>query len=284
MYDTPTAWEQCVIPAYGFQWATDLVADYVQPGDRVLDVACGTGIVARCARHRMGNRGQVVGVDSSEEKIELADLCEPSRVVWEVANAERLPFRPAAFDVVLCQQGFQHFTDKRQALREMRRVLREGGRMAMSVWRSAELMPVWAAVEGVMRDIVGDSTFKLAPFAYDDPRELKRLAEEAGFANVELHKETKQARFDNWVQMVTIALIAYRGLLGGAPSFNEEQRKAFTIAIRDALRGFEDPESGVIEFPLIAHVVIGVGPRPTPPMTEEEIEEEVRIALASLRK
>ena len=284
MYDTPTAWEQFVIPAYGFQWATDLVEDYVQPGDRVLDVASGTGVVARCARHRMGNRGQVVGIDSSEEKIELADLCEPSRVLWEVGNVDRLPFRPAAFDVVLCQQGFQHFANKGQALREMRRVLREGGRMAMSVWRSAELMPVWAAVETVMRDIVGDRTFKLTPFAYDDARELKRLVEEAGFINVDVHKETKNTRLKSWVEMVSIALIAYRGLLGGTSHFDELQRKAFTIAIREALRGFEDPESGVIEFPQVAHVVIGVGPPPPRPMDEAEIEEKVRIAIAGLRK
>jgi len=284
MYDTPTAWEQCVIPAYGFQWATDLVNDYVQPGDRVLDLACGTGIVARCARHRMGNRGQVVGIDTSEEKIELADLCEPSRVIWEVGNVERLPFRPAAFDVVLCQQGFQHFADKRLALLEIRRVLREGGRLAMTVWRSAELMPVWAAVESVMRDIVGDPTFKLTPFAYDDPRELKALVEEAGFVNVELHKETKTTRVNNWVEMVTIALIAYRGLLGGTSQFNEEQRKAFTIAIREALRGFEDPDSKTIEFPQVAHVVLAVGPPPPPPMSDEEIEEKVRIAIAGLRR
>jgi SAM-dependent methyltransferase len=282
MVDSPSAWEHLVVPAFAYEWATDLVEDFVEPGDRVLDVACGTGIVARCARHRMRYRGHVVGVDCDEDKIALAELCEPVTVQWHVAHAERMPFRPQCFDVVLCQQGFQHFTHKLIALREMRRVICEGGRLALTVWRAAELMPVYAALENVMRDIVGDPAFKLPPFAYDDPAELKRIAEEAGFLNVELLKETKTARLEKWTDMVSIALDAYRGLFGPVEDFDEVQRGRFMVAVRDALRGYEDPDTGVVEFPMVSNVLIATGPAAPPLMDEAEIEEKVRIAIASL--
>ena len=283
MVDVPSAWEHYAVPAFAHQWATDLVQEYVEPGDRVLDVACGTGIVARCARHHMDLRGHVVGIDIDPDKIELARLCEPVAVEWHVCDAARMPFRPGGFDVVLCQQGFQHIGYKAIALREMRRVMQEGGRLALTVWRSTEVMPVYAAIEATIRDIIDDEQFRLPPFAMDDPEELRRFVEEAGFLEVELLRETKTTRLESWSHFLNIALDAYRGLFGPVHEFDEVQRGRIMVAARDVLREFSDAETGVVEFPQSSHLVIAKCPPPPPPMDEAEIEEKVRIAIAALR-
>lgn len=282
MPDVSAMYEHFAVPAFAFQWATDLVQDYVEPGDRVLDAGCGTGIVARCARHRMRLRGQVVGIDIDEDKIEMARLCEPVAVEWRVANVTRMPFDYGWFDVVLCQQALQHFVDKLGALKEMRRVLRPGGRLALTVWHSTEHIPVYAAIERVIADVVGDTTFRLPPFAFDQPQELRRLAEEAGFLEVELLKETKMTRLESWSHIIDISLEAYRGLFGPVPDFDELQRGRLMVAARDALRGFADPDTGVVEFPQTAHLLIAKGPPARELPNRATIEEQVRRTVGDL--
>jgi len=114
----------------------DVVA--LKQGERVLDVACGTGFVARLAAHSVGTEGRVVGVDLNASMIEAARTTSQrdaaTTIEWQAADATALPFDNGAFDVVLCQQGVQFFPDRLQALREMHRVLRLGGRLAFTVW------------------------------------------------------------------------------------------------------------------------------------------------------
>jgi ubiquinone/menaquinone biosynthesis C-methylase UbiE len=117
----------------------DLAA--VEPGERVLDVACGTGIVARRAAARVGAGGVVAGSDVNEGMLEVAaataiDL--PVRIEWHRADATALPLPDGAFDVVCCQQGLQFVPDPPLALREARRVLTPGGRLALAVWRGID--------------------------------------------------------------------------------------------------------------------------------------------------
>jgi ubiquinone/menaquinone biosynthesis C-methylase UbiE len=130
---------------YGVQaifgpWAADLVALAApQPGERVLDVACGTGAVARLAAQRVGPTGAVAGLDLNPEMLVVARSQPPpdgTRIAWHEGNASAMPLADAAFEVVLCQQGVQFFPDRAAALREMHRVLAPGGRLVLSVWRS----------------------------------------------------------------------------------------------------------------------------------------------------
>jgi SAM-dependent methyltransferase len=116
----------------------DLAA--LRPGERVLDLATGTGVVARLAARRVAPGGAVTGLDLNEQMLQLArTLPLPPRlaIAWRQGSAQALPFADGVFDVVLCQQGVQFFPDRLATLREMRRVLRANGRVALSVFTGA---------------------------------------------------------------------------------------------------------------------------------------------------
>ncbi len=136
-------YEQHMVPAIFARWASDLVdAAGVRPGQRVLDVACGTGVVTRLLAERVGPTGRAVGLDFNAGMLAVARAAALGLAIeWLEGNAMSMPLPDAAFDAVVCQQGLQFVPDKLAALREMRRVLVPSGRLAMSLWRSVEHAP-----------------------------------------------------------------------------------------------------------------------------------------------
>jgi ubiquinone/menaquinone biosynthesis C-methylase UbiE len=114
----------------------------------VLDVGCGTGVVARLAAHHVGPTGKVVGLDLKAGMLAVARSL-PSlpgvSIEWQEGNALALPFSAETFDAVLCQQGLQYLPDRPAALGEMHRVLVPGGRLALSLWRPIHGQPHRAA-------------------------------------------------------------------------------------------------------------------------------------------
>jgi ubiquinone/menaquinone biosynthesis C-methylase UbiE len=158
-------------------------------GERVLDVACGTGVVTRIAAERVGPAGRLVGVDLNPAMLAVArSLPAPNGapIEWLERSALDLGLEDASFEVVLCQQGLQFFPDKALALREMRRVLDRGGRLALSVWKGV----------GAYHQAVGDALARFisaeagarfcASRQVPTKEDLQRLATEAGFADVEV--------------------------------------------------------------------------------------------------
>src|SRR5712691_2764603 len=147
-------YERYLVPAVFAPWAALLIEQAaLQPGERVLDVACGTGVVARLAAKPVGSTGQVIGLDNDAEKLGVARSLPPLQgvsLVWQEGNAIAMPFADASFDALLCQQGLQFFPDRPAALREMHRVLVPGGRVVLSVWEKAVDpygLALWEAVE-----------------------------------------------------------------------------------------------------------------------------------------
>lgn len=125
-------YEEVFVPIL-MQWAGRVAdAARVQPGQRVLDVACGTGVLARAVAERVGPQGAVVGLDLNEGMLAVAGRKAP-HVEWRQGRAEDLPFESQSFDRVVSQFGLMFFADRR-AVQEMVRVLRPGGHLAVAVW------------------------------------------------------------------------------------------------------------------------------------------------------
>jgi len=169
-------------------WAPLLVeAARLAPGERVLDVACGTGVVARAAAERIGPTGSVVGIDLNAGMIRVARALPPpsgAPIEWLERSALDLGLADASVDAVLCQQGLQFFPDKARAMREMRRVLRRGGRLALSVWTGAGIYNS-AVGAALARALDADTADRfLASRRAPSEDEVRGLARAAGFAAV----------------------------------------------------------------------------------------------------
>lgn len=171
-------------------WAPLLVdAAHPSAGERVLDVACGTGVIAREAAKRVGPAGRVVGIDLNPGMIAVArslPALDGAPIEWVEGSALDLDLDNSSFNVVLCQQGLQFFPDKALALREMRRVLDRGGRLALSVWNNIGLYNT--AVSAALAKFVNEDVaarFNASRKAHTAD-ELQRLAAEAGFSAAEV--------------------------------------------------------------------------------------------------
>ncbi len=181
----PECYERYFVPSIGAPLAGDLVeAAALRPGERVLDVACGTGIVARLAAERVGATGVVSGLDINPGMLAVAGAATlPGPAIdWHVAPADDAPMPDGAYDVVLCQMGLQFFPDKPAALREMHRVLAPGGRVILNVpGPEPELFTILA--EALAHHIDPElAPFVRQVFSLDDARELQVLLDEAGFS------------------------------------------------------------------------------------------------------
>jgi SAM-dependent methyltransferase len=167
-------YERELVPAVFAAWAP-LVVDLAapQPGERVLDVACGTGVVARLAAQRVGGTGQVVGLDLNPGMLAVAAGVAPpasptwAPITWREASALALPLADATFDIVYCQLGLQFFADRPVALREMARVLVPGGRVALMVWRALQYSPGFGVLAAALERYVSVEAAAImrAPFA-----------------------------------------------------------------------------------------------------------------------
>jgi len=167
--------------------AATLDAVSISDADTILDVACGTGIMARCVRERLGPSVRISGADLNEGMIDTARVLtsgDPSGFDWKVADATNMPFEDASFSVVFCQQGIQFFPDDMAAVMEMRRVQMKGGRLYLSVWAGANdfFLAMAKALSNHVSPKVGQQS--LAPFAYDGSERLPAILKKACFGNV----------------------------------------------------------------------------------------------------
>jgi ubiquinone/menaquinone biosynthesis C-methylase UbiE len=208
-----------------FRPFAEAVLDDLQIGgsERVLDIACGTGIVARLAKERMGGNGTVVGVDLALPMIAVARRLAPD-VDWREGDATALPLRAdEQFDVVICQQGFQFVPDKAAAAREMRRALAPGGRVAVSTWRSDEELPVLRELRRVAERHLGP--IRDSRHAFGEPEGVEALLREAGFREIRSNTVARTIRFSNGPVFVRLNAMAMAGMSAAAKDMAPQDRE-----------------------------------------------------------
>jgi len=193
----PENYERYFVPAIGEPVARDLLdRAALRAGERVLDVACGTGIVARLAAEQVGETGTVAGLDVNPGMLAVARSVTPPEIAidWHAASAEAIPLPDDAFDVVLCSIGLQFMADKPAALSEMRRVLAPGGRLLLNA--PGPTPPPLAVMAEALATHVRPQVagFVHAVFSLHDPEQLRGLLDAAGFADVVVDRHLKTLR------------------------------------------------------------------------------------------
>jgi ubiquinone/menaquinone biosynthesis C-methylase UbiE len=192
----PENYQRYFVPVIGGPFAEDLIAEAaLRPGERVLDVACGTGVVARLAAERVGPRGTVAAVDLNPAMLSVARSVPSTgaAIRWCETSAESIPLPDGTFDAVLCQLGLQFVADKNAAIREMRRVLAPGGRVLVS---TPPPNPFFDVLDEMMTRHVGAEAgaFVRMVFSLENPATLERLFRDAGFEDVNVRAYRKELR------------------------------------------------------------------------------------------
>ena len=257
-------YERYLVPAVTLPWAEDLL-DRVQPsrGDRVLDVACGTGVVARVAADRVGASGRVVGLDVNTRMLDAARATSPvpggASIEWLEGSASALPFADDDFDVVLCQLGLQFFEDRLGALSEMRRVLVAGGRAGATVFTSIDRNPAARALSDAVDRHLGDgaSLAKRSEHSLADADELREACAAAGFAGSRVETVARTVRFasvEQWVGIQFAATPLAASLRGRESSEGDDMVARVTADVAESVAEFIRADG--FAFPQEVHVVL----------------------------
>jgi ubiquinone/menaquinone biosynthesis C-methylase UbiE len=251
----PQAYERYLVPAFFDGCAAELLA-LVPPasGQRVLDIACGTGIVARRASAQVTGdgtaAGTVVGVDVNEAMIEVARTVPAAgTITWHVADAAALPLPDAAFDIVYCQQGLQFATDRPDALREMQRVLGPGGRAGFAIWRALEHSPAFVTFVDVLQRHAGDEAAAMmrSPFGWSDRNEIRDLVLAAGFESVRIRIGIVLVRFPSATQFLRSEVLS-SPLAGPVGALGDHRYQALDDDLAQRLLPYADDDG--IAFPM----------------------------------
>lgn len=240
------------VPALFDQWTTVVLdAAAVGQGDRVLDVGGGSGVLARAAVDRVGPRGAVAGVDPSENMLAVARR-STSAVDWRVGSAEDLSFADDTFDRVVSQFALMFFNDPAAGLRELARVARPHGRIALGVWASLDHSPGYAALTGLVERLFGSVAADAlrAPFALGDPAVLATLmAETMPEAAITTHHG--MARFDSLTSWLATEVRGWTL----AELIDEDGLRTLVRHGEDELREFVHGDG--VAFPVVALVASG---------------------------
>lgn len=257
--NAPEMYEQYLVPMVFAPLASLLLElAALQPGERVLDVACGTGVVARLAAQDVGPTGQVVGLDLNPAMLAVAStvsLPPGASIRWQEGSAIALPFAAATFEVVCCQQGLQFFPDWGAALREMHRVLVPGGRVALGVWRAIEENPGAAAFSAaVARYVSAEAGMRArAPFALAEAAALHALLTEAEFRDVCIRAAVYTTRVPPLEEYVRRAM-ATSPLADVFAQMEDTTRAALVREVGTALQAYRDAEG--LALPIATHLAV----------------------------
>ena len=246
-------YESYMVPTLFGPWADVLLRSaQPRPGDRVLNVACGTGVVARRVAPIVGADGRVAGLDLNPDMLAVARAVaerEGVPIEWHQGRGEQLPFPDAAFDLALCQFALMFFADRRAALGEMHRVVRPGGRIAVSIWQSLDLHPFYLALDEAIHRHLGMSAVRDI-FALGDADALHALLTDAGFRAITIEPVAMTARFPHPEAFLAGEIDVDTASIPAMQHLDAQARHEVIAAIR------EDMEEPLLVATLGEHVVL----------------------------
>ena len=252
-------YERYLVPAKFGPWAADLVElGGPQAAERVLDVACGTGVVTRLVVPHVGAEGKVVGLDINAGRLAVARALSSDSgitIEWREGDVNALPFPDADFDLVTCQQGFQFFPDRLVALREMSRVLVSGGRLALSVWRTIDHQPgALAMANALQRHVSAEAAaFRHTPFALGEAEAIEAPMREAGFRDVVIRPTVKTVRFPSADAFTMRYICGVAPLARMVSEVDDNARSALLKDVSGALQSYVDADG--LAIPTASHLV-----------------------------
>ena len=247
-------------------WAHAML-EQIEPRGKVIDIACGTGLVSRLAASR-----------TEVDHIEAIDVAPPmiakarelagntaTKVRYTEASALDLPFGDDTFDCALCQQGLQFFPDKAAGLREARRVLKPGARGVFSTWCfTKDGLPVFEAFEDIIASEVGSGLVPFGPFAFGDRHAIARLADEAGFRTLSLDAETRLSPLPD-IRTFVLFDLAFLGrpaadgtlqpILDFTDPANDPLIESLIAQMETATEAFRQPDGSLLA-PMRAHLLM----------------------------
>ncbi|WP_254864719.1 class I SAM-dependent methyltransferase [Halovivax gelatinilyticus] len=252
------AYERYLVPPMFAPWADQLVeTSGISDGDRVLDVGCGTGIVARRAAPRVGTSGRVVGLDVNDGMLAVAEETATDsqpQIEWRRGDATDLPLPDEEFDAVCAQQSIQFVDDPTAAVEEIRRVLTPTGILTLSVWRPLEYHPAYAVLAEALERHVGDEagTMMRSPFPDWNATDVRTLVLDAGFDDVSITVEIGSIRYPS-VEAFVRREAASSPLSEPIAAVDRATRDDLLRDVEDEMRQYVD-DDGIVS-PMESYVV-----------------------------
>jgi ubiquinone/menaquinone biosynthesis C-methylase UbiE len=256
--DSPLAYNTYIVDVFLQDYTRRLVeAAAIKPGMRVLDIACGTGIVTRLVAEKVRPTDYVAGLDLNAGMLEQARGSSENfaAIDWCEASVTNMPFTDASFDLMFCQHGLQFFPDKAAALAEMHRVLTPGGQLLLSVWRSIEHCPWQSAIADAVGHHVGSEAATLirSAFNFGDSEQLRQTIVSAGFSNVEVRVEAETIRHGSLAEYVP-GYISATPIAGRVAGLDVAVQQKIVSDVRDALAAYLIGDG--LAVPIEAHLAI----------------------------
>jgi SAM-dependent methyltransferase len=250
--DAAEVYESCFVPAIFGAWAGPVAdAAGIKTGNKVLDVGCGTGVLAREALRRVGQEGHVIGFDLNEGMLAVAARAEP-KIEWRQGDAASLPFKDVSVDVVVSQFALMYFADRAGALRQMWRTLAPAGRLAVAVWAPIDRAHGYRILADIAARRCGDEAAGVlaAPFVLGDQAELAELFVDSGIPGASVTLRGGSIRFPSVKEFIRIEV-------KGSPLadlLSDDAMETLAAESERALAEFIVP-SGEIIMPMDAHIV-----------------------------
>lgn len=224
----------------------------LQANESIVDVGCGTGAAARYSAEVVGGSGQVVGIDVNAGMLDVArslPTVQGAPITWREASATQLPLDDESVDVALCAQTLQFLVEKQASVSEMQRVVKSGGRVAVSLWCPIEDNPYFdVLVSTIARQIGAETAAGLkSAFAFSDADEIRRLFEAAGFGSIEITVTQLDLPLPNLPEFVPRHISATPMAAGFAQASGTVQQTVIE-EVAGKLRHYETPGGPCIPF------------------------------------